>query len=27
VVEVFRLDTDERVHARQLTPEDRQQEM
>lgn len=27
VVEVFRSDTDERVHARQLTPEDRQQQL
>lgn len=27
VVEVFRVDTDERVHARQLTPADRQQEI
>jgi len=27
VVEIFRTDTDERVHARQLLPEDRQQEI
>lgn len=27
VVEVFRSDTNERVHARQLTPEDRQQQL